>query len=141
MRLVVARLAFIAACLIASAAKADTIIAGGNLSSQTWVAANGPYTIQGDVTVIAGATLTIEAGTVVQASSGATESAAVSRNLAGPQTSASESAFPASIISTPKVFPINRRDPLAAAALILLVGVARELFKAWRRQANNYWVA
>ena len=85
--------------------------------------------------------LVMSSSGVVQASSGGTESAAVSRNLAGLQTSASESAFPASIISTPKVFPINRRDPLAAAALILLVGVARELFKAWRRQANDYWVA
>ena len=77
----------------------------------------------------------------VQASSGVTESAAVSRNLAGLQTSASESAFPASVISTPRVFPINRRDPLAAAALILLAGVSRELFKAWRRRATEYWAA
>ncbi|MCA1844060.1 MAG: hypothetical protein LC792_12925, partial [Actinobacteria bacterium] len=74
-------------------------------------------------------------------SSGVTQSAAVSRNLAGLQTSATESAFSATVISTPKVFPINRRDPLAAAALILLAGVARELFKAWRRQANDVWAA
>jgi hypothetical protein len=77
----------------------------------------------------------------VQASPGVTESQAVSRNLAGLQTSVTESAFPASIISTPKIFPINRRDPLAAAALVLLVGVSRELFKVWRRRASDFWPA
>jgi hypothetical protein len=70
-----------------------------------------------------------------------TESGRVSRSLAGLQTSVTESAFPATIISTPGVFPINHRDPLAAAALILLVGVSRELFKVWRRRANSYWPA
>ena len=55
--------------------------------------------------------------------------------------SVTESAFPANIISTPKIFPINRRDPLAAAALVLLVGVSRELFKVWRRRATDYWPA
>ena len=77
----------------------------------------------------------------VQGSPGTSQSAAVSRKLAGLQTSATESAFPADIISTPKIFPINRRDPLAAAALVLLAGVARELFKAWRRRASDYWPA
>src|SRR5262245_28363254 len=66
MRLAVA---FAALAAFTASAEADTIIAGGNLGSQTWTAANSPYTIQGDVTVIAGATLTIEAGTVVQAAS------------------------------------------------------------------------
>jgi hypothetical protein len=65
----------------------------------------------------------------------------VSRSLAGVRTSASETAFPASVISTPKVFPINHRDPLAAGALVLLVGVSRELFRAWRRRAGDYWPA
>ena len=77
----------------------------------------------------------------VQASQGQAQSAPVSRNLGGLQTSVTESAFPADIISTPKIFPINRRDPLAAAALVLLAGVARELFKAWRRRASDYWPA
>ncbi|HEY5948764.1 MAG TPA: right-handed parallel beta-helix repeat-containing protein, partial [Kofleriaceae bacterium] len=44
-------------------------IAGGNLSTQTWTVANSPYTVQGDITVIAGATLTIDPGVVVQAAS------------------------------------------------------------------------
>jgi len=78
---------------------------------------------------------------VVQQSLGQTESEAVSRRLGGLQTSINESAFPATVISTPKVFPMNRRDPLAAAALILLIGVSRELFKVWRRQASDYWPA
>jgi hypothetical protein len=77
----------------------------------------------------------------VQAMPGQTQSSAVSRNLGGLQSSVTESAFPADIISTPKVFPINRRDPMAAAALVLLVGVSRELFKAWRRRASDYWPA
>jgi cysteine-rich repeat protein len=63
-------LAFATLVALATAARADTIIAGGNLSTQTWTLANSPYTLQGDVTVIAGATLTIEAGVVVQAVSG-----------------------------------------------------------------------
>jgi hypothetical protein len=69
------------------------------------------------------------------------ESGRVSRSLAGVLSSASESAFPATVISTPKVFPVNHRDPLAAGALVLLVGVSRELFKVWRRRASNYWPA
>jgi hypothetical protein len=72
---------------------------------------------------------------------GMTESTSVSRSLAGLQTSVTESAFPATIISTPSVFPVNHRDPLAAAAVVLLLGVSRELFKAWRRRASQYWPA
>jgi hypothetical protein len=90
---------------------------------------------------LAEAPLVMSSSGVVQASSGSTESAAVSRRLGGMQASATESAFPADIISTPKIFPINRRDPLAAAALVLLVGVSRELFRAWRRRASDYWPA
>jgi hypothetical protein len=71
-----------------------------------------------------------------------TESEAVSRRLAGMQTSAvTESAFPANIISTPGRFPVNHRDPLAAAALVVLAGVSRELFKVWRRRATDFWPA
>jgi hypothetical protein len=70
-----------------------------------------------------------------------TESAAVSRRLGGLQTSVTESAFPANIISTPGEFPVNHRDPLAAAALVVLIGVSRELFKVWRRRATDFWPA
>ena len=55
------------------------------------------------------------------------------------QTSVTESAFPARIISTPKVFPVNRWDPLAAALLVMAAGLAREGLKAWRRRAANIW--
>ena len=85
--------------------------------------------------------LVVSSSGSVQASTGQSHSAAVSRQLGGVQTSVNESALPASVISTPKIFPINRRDPLAAAALVLLVGVSRELFKIWRRRATDYWPA
>ena len=65
-----------------------------------------------------------------------TQSAAVSRSLAGLQTSVTELAFPAKVISTPKVFPVNRWDPLAASLLVVLLGFGREGLKAWRRRAN-----
>ncbi|HEV7686597.1 MAG TPA: hypothetical protein VGQ80_08510, partial [Acidimicrobiia bacterium] len=68
-----------------------------------------------------------------------TQSEAVSRSLAGLQGSASESAFPATIISTPKVFPVNRWDPLAASVLVVLAGLAREGLKSWRRRATQIW--
>jgi hypothetical protein len=77
----------------------------------------------------------------VSSQTGMTESTALSRRLGGLQTSVTESAFPARIISTPSVFPVNHRDPLAAAAMVLLAGVSRELFKAWRRRASQYWPA
>jgi hypothetical protein len=52
--------------LLAGVGHADTIIAGGNLATQTWTPAGSPYVVNGDVTVVAGATLTISAGTVVR---------------------------------------------------------------------------
>jgi hypothetical protein len=67
-----------------------------------------------------------------------TQSEAVSRSLAGLQGS-NESAFPATIISTPKVFPVNRWDPLAASVLVVLAGLAREALKSWRRRATQIW--
>ncbi|MEQ1505583.1 MAG: right-handed parallel beta-helix repeat-containing protein, partial [Myxococcota bacterium] len=51
--------------LLSSVANA-TVIAGGSLSTQTWTAAGSPYVVQGDVTVLAGATLTIEDGVEVR---------------------------------------------------------------------------
>ena len=59
-------LALVLAAATATPALADTIISGGNLINQTWTAANSPYVVQGDITVPAGSTLTIEAGTLVR---------------------------------------------------------------------------
>ena len=46
-------------------AAAQTTIPGGNIVNQTWTTAGSPYTVQGDITVPAGAFLTIQAGVVV----------------------------------------------------------------------------
>ncbi len=43
-----------------------TIIPGGNVSNETWTLAGSPYVVQGDVTVMAGTFLHIEAGVQVQ---------------------------------------------------------------------------
>ncbi|MEZ4401275.1 MAG: DUF4215 domain-containing protein [Kofleriaceae bacterium] len=51
---------------LATTATADTIITGGNVINQTWTPAGSPYIVQGDITVPAGASLTIDAGTTVQ---------------------------------------------------------------------------
>lgn len=68
------------------------------------------------------------------------ESESARRRLGGARAAVTESAFPADVISTPGE-TLNRRNPLAAAALVLLVGVARELFKVWRRRAYDFWPA
>ncbi|AKT39086.1 DUF4215 domain-containing protein [Chondromyces crocatus] len=47
-------------------AAAQTTIPGGNVINQTWTLAGSPYTVQGDVVVPAGATLTVEAGVQVR---------------------------------------------------------------------------
>jgi hypothetical protein len=57
--------ALLSVALLASAASA-TVIPGGTLATQTWTPAGNPYQVMGDITVPAGATLTIEAGTLVQ---------------------------------------------------------------------------
>ena len=57
----------LAACLllVATPARATTTIPGGLVVNQTWTPANSPYYVSGDITVPAGATLTIQPGTVV----------------------------------------------------------------------------
>src|SRR5262245_9510428 len=65
-RLVFAAAATAACLLTARPAGAQTTVTGGNVINQTWTPAGSPYIVQGDVTVPAGASLTIQAGTVVQ---------------------------------------------------------------------------
>ncbi|HVU62368.1 MAG TPA: immunoglobulin domain-containing protein [Phycisphaerales bacterium] len=55
----------VAVCL-AGAARADTTIVGGNIVNQTWTLSGSPYIVQGDVTVPAGAFLTIDPGVIVK---------------------------------------------------------------------------
>jgi len=43
-----------------------TVIPGGNIINQTWTPGGSPYSIQGDITVPTGASLTMQAGTQVQ---------------------------------------------------------------------------
>ncbi|MDI1448664.1 DUF4215 domain-containing protein, partial [Polyangium sp. 6x1] len=64
--LVVLALALALVVLVPRAARAATTISGGNVINQTWTPAGSPYIVQGDVTVPNGASLTIQAGTVVQ---------------------------------------------------------------------------
>ena len=61
---------FLAALLVvtipARVAGAATVIMGGTIINQTWSPAGSPYIVQGDITIPAGAFLTIQAGTTVQ---------------------------------------------------------------------------
>ncbi|MFO0589233.1 MAG: DUF4215 domain-containing protein [Polyangiaceae bacterium] len=52
--------------LLAPRVARATNIAGGNIINQTWTPAGNPYIVSGDITVPAGAFLTIQAGTIVQ---------------------------------------------------------------------------
>jgi MYXO-CTERM domain-containing protein len=61
------------------AVQATTTIPGGNVGNQTWAAADGPFVIQGDITVQSGATLTIQSGTVVRFASTDMQSAGTPR--------------------------------------------------------------
>ncbi len=56
--------------LLATPARADTTIPGGNIVNQTWTTAGSPYVLQGDITVPSGAFLTIQAGVTVRAQTG-----------------------------------------------------------------------
>ena len=58
--------AALALVLIARAAAAATTIPPGDIGTQTWTPAGSPYVVTGDITVPTGATLTIQAGAVVQ---------------------------------------------------------------------------
>src|SRR5437868_8836177 len=55
---------FLAALMLGVVAGADTNVPPGNLGTQTWTLANSPYVLSGDVAVLAGSTLTGEAGGV-----------------------------------------------------------------------------
>jgi MYXO-CTERM domain-containing protein len=52
------------------AASAQTVLDGGNVGGQVWTPTGSPYFVRGDITVQTGATLTIEAGTVVEFADG-----------------------------------------------------------------------
>ncbi|MEZ4235412.1 MAG: right-handed parallel beta-helix repeat-containing protein [Myxococcota bacterium] len=55
--------------LLSASAAWATVVPGGVIGTTTWTAANSPYVVQGDITVPAGATLTIQAGVEVRTAS------------------------------------------------------------------------
>ena len=59
-------LAATACIMLGSRASSATIIPGGNIITQTWTVAGSPYIVQGDITIPAGAFLTIQPGVSVQ---------------------------------------------------------------------------
>lgn len=56
----------IAAALVSTGAAAQTNVAGGNITNETWTQAGSPYIVMGDVFVPAGSYLRIQAGVDVQ---------------------------------------------------------------------------
>jgi FlgD Ig-like domain len=64
--MVLTRLLLTLLIAIPTLARASTLVPGGNLANQTWTPAGSPYIVQGDVTILSGATLTMQAGTEVQ---------------------------------------------------------------------------
>ena len=64
----------------AGSVAADTIVPLGNLGNQTWTPTGNPYVISGDVLVQPGATLTIDAGTVVTFAAGDTQAGGENNN-------------------------------------------------------------
>ena len=54
-----------AACWLAGRTALATVVPGGNVVNQTWSPAGNPYIVQGDITIPAGAFLTVQAGTIV----------------------------------------------------------------------------
>jgi hypothetical protein len=68
----------IAAAALWSRSANATVIAGGSIAGNTlWTVANNPYIVQGDVTIVAGATLTIQPGVIVQFASADSQAAGV----------------------------------------------------------------
>src|SRR5262245_668829 len=57
--------AALAALIVAHCALAGTTIPGGNIIDQTWTPDGNPYFIQGDITIPAGSTLTIQPGVII----------------------------------------------------------------------------
>jgi hypothetical protein len=62
---------FLAACfvIVSPVLNGATIINGGNLTTTSWTLAGSPYVIMGDVAVLSGAKLTIEAGVEIRCAS------------------------------------------------------------------------
>jgi hypothetical protein len=51
---------------IAAPSFASTTITGGNIINQTWTPSGSPYIVEGDITIPAGSTLTIQSGVTIQ---------------------------------------------------------------------------
>jgi hypothetical protein len=98
------RLLLCVAGLCVTPAAAQTIITGGNLTTQTWTVQGSPYILQGDITVAAGQTLTINPGVSVQVAAsdmqgGGVDPARVEIRIAGTVLSQGTQANPVSIVA------------------------------------------
>lgn len=58
----------------------STIIPGGNIGNQTWIVANSPYIVQGDITITSGSNLLIEPGVIIKFSTTDSQSGGIDMN-------------------------------------------------------------
>jgi hypothetical protein len=118
----VAVLLAVLSCSSVSAARAQTVVPAGNLAGNVvWTPAGNPYIVQGDITVPAGSTLTIQAGTEIILAASDSASAGLDPNeveisIAGTLTVAGTAAAPVNFLVDPATTFYNWRGIRIEAA-------------------------